>query len=91
MKTITITLTSQQQVNALAQALEMQYDMQNDMALDDTITSVGEVRELAGKCDDDIRANLVARRKDANDALDRLIATIDLQNKLQNAIDRQHD
>lgn len=88
---ITITLTSQQQVNALYRALQMQYDMENDMALDDTVTSVDEVRDLAGKSDDDIRANLAARRKDANDAIDRLLSTIDLQNQLQNAIDRQHD
>jgi len=63
MKPITITLTSQQQVNALYTALEVQYEMEND----------------------------AARSKDVDEALDRLISTIDLRNQLQNAIDRQHD
>jgi len=91
MKAITITLTSQQQVNALHFALQMQRDMQDDMVLDDAITSVDEVRDLAGKCDDEILANLRARRKDASDAIDRLLVTIELQNQLQRAIDKQHD
>ena len=91
MKPITLKLTSQQQVNALYRALQMQHDMENDIALDDTITSVYEVRTLAAKSDDEIKFNLVARYKDTNDAIDRLVATIDLQNQLQNAIDNQHD
>jgi len=91
MKPITLKLTSQQQVNALYRALQMQHDMENDIALDDTITSVDEIRTLAAKSDDEIKFNLVARYKDTNDAIDRLVATIDLQNQLQNAIDNQHD
>ena len=91
MKAITITLTSQQQVNALHFALQMQRDMQDDMVLDDAITSVDEVRDLAGKCDDEILANLRARRKDASDAIDRLLVTIELQNQLQREIAKQHD
>jgi hypothetical protein len=91
MKTITIRLTSQQQVNALHFALQMQRDMQDDIVLDDTVTSVGQVRDLAGKCDADIVQNLAARRKDTSEAIDRLMTTIELQNQLQRAIDAQHD
>jgi hypothetical protein len=91
MQKITITLSSQRQVNSLHRALQMQYDMENDIVLDDTITSVREVRDLAVKSNDEILDNLKARRKETNDAVDRLVDTIDLQNQLQNAIDRQHD
>jgi len=91
MKAITLKLTSQRQVNALYRALQMQHDMENDIVLDDTITSAREIRDLAVKSNDEILANLKARRKETSDAVDRLIDTIDLQNQLQNAIDNQHD
>jgi len=91
MKPITITLTTQRQVNALFQALQMQYDMVNDCVLDETITTVEELRTLASKSYDEIRADLNTRREDTNKSIDILLSTIDCINKLQNAIDRQHD
>lgn len=91
MNPITITLSSQQEVNALHFALQMQRDMQDDTVLDDTITSVGEVRDLAGKSDDDVKIALQKRRVETSEAINRLMTTIELQNKLQRAIAKQHD
>lgn len=90
MKTITIRLSSQQQVNSLYSALQMQRDMQDDIVLDDTITTVDDLRDMATLGDDEIKAKLIARRKDASEAIDRLLVTIELQNQLQRAIDMQH-
>ena len=91
MKAITITLTTQQQVDSLHMALQMQRDMQDDMVLDDTVTSIEEVRDLAGKCTSDIIADLNARRKNTSEAIDRLLVTTELQNQLQREIAKQHD
>jgi len=91
MKTITLALTTQSQVNSLMRALEMQCDFQDDTVLEDVVTTADEVRMLSEKDDIEIQTMLHARRKDTSDAIDRLVTTIGLLNQLQNEIDKQHD
>ncbi len=80
-------IETQEQLNALSQALDMQYDMQDDMVLDDTVTSVSEVRTLATRSDQEIMANLTDRRKTTDRSIDMLLAINELRTSLESIID----
>jgi len=82
-----LTIETQEQLDALSQALEMQYDMQDDIVLDETVTSVSEVRTLATRSDQEIMANLKDRRKTTDRNIDMLLATNELRASLERVID----
>jgi len=84
-------IATDEELNALRRALQMQFDMEDDIVLEETVTSVDEVRALAMMSDDDIRSNLIARRKATDASIDNLLATVELQNSLQKVIDNLPD
>lgn len=55
---------------ALIMSVEVQYDMNSDMLFDDIPFSVREIRELASKSDDELKAELKEIRDDFNAKLD---------------------
>jgi hypothetical protein len=91
MKNITLTLTTQMQVDSLMRALEMQHNIEDDIVLEDTVTTVNDVRMLSEKDDFEMMAMLRKRRNDTKDAINRLIATNSLIYLLQNELDKRDD
>ncbi len=85
-KPLFLKIENNEQLTVLEQSLATTFDMENDMALDDVVTAVSEIRELATLSDFDLRAALSRRQKATDERLNRLLATINVQNNLQNVI-----
>ena len=82
---------TEEQLRVLNHALQMQYDFEADTVTDETITTVDEIRNLASMLDENIRKNVVERRKLLNEKIDNVIAIVDLQHALQRVIDASPD
>jgi len=82
-KPVFLKIGTVEQLNALIQSLDMSFDMVNDMALDDLITTTREVRELSVLSDSALADNLNARREDTDSRLDHLLSIHTLQQNLQ--------
>ncbi len=78
-KPLVLLITSDEQLASLRRALEMQCCMEDDILLDDTVTSIAEVRNLAVLDDTELRSKLADRRRAANIAIDRMLTTRELQ------------
>jgi len=78
-KPLLLSIGSDEQLDSLRRALEMQSEMEQDIVLDDTITNVSEVRAISKQSDEEMQIELNKRRKDTNVAIDRLLTTLELQ------------
>ena len=81
-------IESEEQLNVLNDALTLLFDMENDAALDELVTSASEVRKLAILSDAALEANLDARRENTDSRLDNLLSINILQHNLQNIVDK---
>lgn len=57
---------------ALLQAVEMNIDMLNDMGMDSVWMNVSQVRELATKSDEEIRATMTSNTEEAWKEIEKL-------------------
>ncbi len=78
----TLNLTPAIQV-ALLQAVEMNIDMLNDMALDPLWFNGKEIRELACKSDTEIRAVIVKHHEEAFENIEQLVSLQILYSELK--------
>ena len=68
---------------ALKLAVEMSYDTNGDILFDDIPLSVSEIRALASKSDEDLKAEMKEIRDDFNAKVDHIEALAVLKNQLQ--------
>ena len=86
MNNLYLQIATETELNSLRRALEMQYEMENDIVLDEIVLQARQVRELATLSDDEINHRLIEMREETGQRIDNLLATTDLRIRLENSI-----
>jgi len=81
-------IETSEQLDAVSNALDMFFDMEDDLIMDDAITTVREVRALAVLSDDQLTEALRERRIESERRLDQLLAINEVRHNLQISINK---